>query len=138
MARTEGYYWVKERDEGQPLIAKFVDGQWTFGDGEYFSDGSRLVIAPGPLEPPSDAEIATWKQRYTKLIRSVEGHKKVSGSGYDFIRGFYWVKPHGATRPVLAQYMEGWGEAAGDEEYDEVDVLDGPLPVPNVSRSSRA
>ena len=139
MARAEGYYWVRERNEGNPIIAKFEGGEWTFGDGEYYSDESRFTVASGPLQPPSPEVIATWKQRYDKLLKSEQGRGRVSGSGYDFIDGFYWIKPHGGTKPVLAQYMEGWGEAAGEEEFaDEVDVLDGPLSPPNLAPSHKA
>ena len=52
MARVEGLYWVRERDEGSVVIAAFRGGEWTFGDGDYFADESNIDVLPGPLTPP--------------------------------------------------------------------------------------
>jgi hypothetical protein len=139
MARVEGYYWVRERDEGNSIIAKFADGEWTFGDGEYFTDEDRLTIVQGPLQSPSPKIASGWKQRYEELTKS---HKKATGrsaaGGFDYIEGYYWVIVPEHDEPVLAQYLEGWGEAAGEEEFDEVEVLDGPIPVPQITKSYQA
>ena len=36
---------------------------------------------------------------------------------------------------MLAQYLEGWGEAAGEREFDKVlEILDGPLVPPQVAK----
>jgi hypothetical protein len=60
MARVEGWYWVRERDEGSVVIAAFRDGEWTFGDGEYFADESNIDVLPGPLTPPNSHQTAGW------------------------------------------------------------------------------
>jgi hypothetical protein len=135
MARVEGYYWVRERDEGAPIIAKFYQGEWTFGDGEYFTDEDRLSILQGPLQPPSPEIAASWKQRYDELTKA---HKKTTGrnpaGGFAYIQGYYWVITPDYDEPILAQYMEGWGEAAGDKEFATVEILDGPIPVPQITK----
>jgi hypothetical protein len=135
MARVEGYYWVRERVEGDPIIARFEDGEWTFGDGEYFTDERHLTIAPGPLVPPSPEIAATWRQRYDDLLKSQKkATRKDPTGGWDYLFGYYWVRTPDYDEPILAQYMEGWGEAAGEEEIDKVEILDGPIPAPQITK----
>ena len=135
MARVEGLYWVRERAEGQLIIAAFHDGEWTFGDGETFDDESNLTVVEGPLEPPTAEVAATWKDRYAEILKA---RRKVKGkdplAGWDYLDGYYWVRVPGKAAPLLAQYFEGWGAAAGEEEFTTVEVIDGPLIPPQVAK----
>ena len=73
MARVEGCYWVRERDEGSVAIAAFRSGEWTFGDGEYFADESNIDVLPGPLTPPDSQQAAGWKERYQQVLKRPQG-----------------------------------------------------------------
>ena len=135
MSRKEGFYWVRERGEGALIIAAFRDGQWTFGDGDELADESNLDVVGDPLTPPTPQQAAGWKARYDQIIqvRKAAGEKDPTG-GWDWLDGYYWVRVDGEPEPVLAQYMEGWGDAAGDQEFDEVEIIDGPLIPPQVAK----
>jgi len=139
MARVEGLYWVRERDEGDPIIAAYRDGEWTFGDGETFDDESSLTVVAGPLEPPTAEVAATWEDRYAAILKA---RRKVRGkdplAGWEYLDGYYWVRLPGKAAPVLAQYFEGWGAAAGEEQFTTVEVLDGPLIPPQVAERHTA
>lgn len=135
MARVEGFYWVRERDAGEVIIAAFRDGQWNFGDGDGLNDESKLDVIAGPLKPPSAEQAAGWKQRYDQVLaaRKKAGRKNPT-SGWDWMDGYYWVRVGGNSTPILAQFLEGWGEAAGEQEFDEVEIIDGPLVAPHVAK----
>lgn len=143
MVRAEGLYWVREQDEGELIIAAFRRpspggrGAWTFGDGETVDEQDLTVVA-GPLTPPGPDITATWHARYARIL---EARRKIEGGdptgGWDYLDGYYWVKVPDRSAPILAQYLEGWGAAAGDEEFTRVDVLDGPLIPPLVATSVR-
>lgn len=136
MARVEGWYWVRERDEGSVVIAAFRGGEWTFGDGDYFADESDIDVLSGPLTPPDSQQAAGWKERYQQVLkaRKTAGQKDPTG-GWDWLEGHYWVRVEDDPSPVLAQYLEGWGEAAGEREFDRVlEILDGPLVPPQVAK----
>jgi hypothetical protein len=145
MARAEGFYWARKYEDGRTVIAVLRDGEWTIGDGEYYDEGDEesLMIVAGPLQPPAADVIATWKERYDKALKSL---KKAKGrnalQGWDYLEGYYWVRVPGNPEPVLAQYFEGWGEAAGGEEdFDEdtaVEILDGPLVPPRLASTQQA
>jgi hypothetical protein len=139
MARVEGFYWVRERDEGEVLIALYRSEEWTFGDGEPFDDETNLDVVAGPLLPPSAEVTATWKQRYDEILRT---RKRVSRkdptAGWDYLPGYYWVRLPDAPEPILAQYYEGWGAAADEGEFDKVEIMDGPIPPPQVAKRQTA
>ena len=137
MPRTEGHYWVRERAEGTPVIAAFRDGQWTFGDTVEIADESRLDVVGERLVPPPGGKPADWQARYDQIVQA----RKKAGErdplhGWDYLPGFYWVSIAGRPEPVLAQYLEGWGDAAGEEELDEaeIEIIDGPLLPPQVAK----
>lgn len=134
MARVEGFYWVRERDEGSVIIAAFRGGEWTFGDGDGFTDESNIIVITGPLMPPSADQAAGWQDRYQQLLsaRKAAGQKDPTG-GWDWLDGYYWVRAGNDPTPVLAQYFEGWGEAAGEREFNKVEIVDGPLIPPQVT-----
>jgi hypothetical protein len=135
MARVEGLYWVRERDEGELIIAAFRAGDWTFGDGETFDDERNLTVVAGPLEPPDPKVAATWKHRYDQILGARKRNEGVDPTGgWDYLDGYYWVRIPGRAHPVLAQYLEGWGAAAGVEEFSSVEVVDGPLIPPHVTK----
>jgi hypothetical protein len=144
MARAEGFYWARKYEDGRTVIAVLHDGEWTIGDGEYYeeNDEESLTIVTGPLQPPAPDVIATWKERYDKALKS---YKKAKGrnalQGWDYLEGYYWVSVPGNPEPVLVQYFEGWGEAAGEEDFADdvaVEILDGPLAPPGVTRTQEA
>ena len=139
MARIEGLYWVRERDKGRVIVAAFRDGEWTFGDGETLDDESDLMVVAGPIQPLTEEVAATWKDRYVEIVRTQEKAKgKDPHRGWDYLDGYYWVRVPGNAEPVLAQYLEGWGAAAGEEEFSEVEVIDGPLILPQVAKRQTA
>lgn len=98
MARAEGFYWVRKYEDGRTVIATLREGEWTIGDGEYFDEDNveGLMIVAGPLSPPTDDVIATWKERYDKALKS---YKKAKGrnalQGWDYLEGYYWVRVPG-------------------------------------------
>ena len=134
MARVAGFYWVRENDESSVIIAAFRGGEWTFGDGDGFTDESNITVIAGPLMPPTAEQAAGWQTRYQQLVsaRKVAGQTDPTG-GWDWLDGYYWVRAGNNPAPVLAQYFEGWGEAAGGREFDTVEIIDGPLIPPQVT-----
>lgn len=140
MGREEGWYWVREQDEGEVLIAIHRGGEWTFGDGEPLEDETTLDVVAGPLTPPSSEQAATWKARYDELLRT---RKRLNGGkdpllGWDYLTGYYWVRLPGKEQPILAQYYEGWGAAAAEGEFKTVEILDGPLIAPRLAKRQKA
>ncbi len=140
MERAEGLYWVRERRFGTVVIAAYRDGWWIFGDGEDYPDERRVVVLAGPLQPPDPAIGATWKQRYEKILsdrRKIEGEDPTLG--WDYLDGYYWIRIPGRSELMLAHYLEGWGEAAGDDDLKGVkfEVIDGPLLSPQVPLPSQ-
>lgn len=135
MSRQEGFYWVRERAEGTLIVAAFREGQWALGDGPEFADESNLDVVGDPLTPPTAGYGADWKTRYDQIFqtRKAAGTKDPTG-GWDWMEGYYWVRVEGRPEPVLAQYFEGWGEAAGEQEFDEVKIIDGPLIPPQLAK----
>ena len=144
MARAEGFYWARKYEDGSTVIAALRDGEWTIGDGEYYDedDEEGLMVVAGPLQPPAADVVATWKERYDKTLKSFKKAKgKNALQGWDYLEGYYWVRVPGNPEPVLAQYFEGWGEAAGEQDFDEdvaVEILDGPLVPPRLARTQEA
>jgi hypothetical protein len=141
MKRVEGFYWVDVREEGGPLVAVFRDGEWTLGTGEFYEDREDAPVVGGPLAPPADDVIATWKSRYDKVLKAylkIEGKNALQG--WDYLDGYYWVRVPGKPAPILAQYFEGWGavDEVDGELFGEdvsVEILDGPLIPPQISPS---
>lgn len=108
MTRSEGPYWVRERAEGTPIIARRSKRKWMFGDGADLRDEAKLDVIAGPLEPPLGGRPADWRARYDKMIQAM----KAAGEsdplfGWDFLPGYYWISVKGIAEPVLAQYLEG-------------------------------
>ena len=135
MARVEGFYWVRERDEGSVIVAAFRGGEWTFGDGDGFAHELDIDVIAGPLMPPSTEQTAGWEVRYQQALnaRKSAGQEDPTG-GWDWLDGYYWVCAGDDPTPVLAQYLEGWGDAAGEREFDKVEIIDGPLVPPQVAK----
>jgi hypothetical protein len=135
MSRTNGYYWVRERAEGTPIIARFEIDHWSFGDGDEIADEAGLDVIGERLTPPAGGQTADWQARYDKLVQA----RKAAGEkdpllGWDYLPGYYWVRVGADAEPVLAQYLEGWAEAAGEEEFDHVTIIDGPVIPPLVTK----
>ncbi len=63
MPRSEGPYWVRERAEGTPIIARYSKRKWMFGDGADVHDEAKLDVIAGPLQPPTAVRPADWEAR---------------------------------------------------------------------------
>ena len=135
MARVEGFYWVRERDEGSVVIAAFHNGEWTFGDGDYFADESNLDDIPQAFDAAGSPTGSRMEERYQLILkaRKAAGQKHPTG-GWDWLEGYYWVRVEDDPSPVLAHYLEGWGDAAGEREFDKVEIIDGPLVPPQIAK----
>src|ERR1700761_4833763 len=137
MPRVEGFYWAAQSEDMPPVIARYQDGTWDFGDGDEPSDDDEIVVlSSSPLTPPDAERAAGWKNRYAKLIADLKkAGKKDPLGGWDYLDGYYFVRTRTDSEPVLAQYLEGWGYAGREEELadsDLVEILDGPLAPPRV------
>jgi hypothetical protein len=61
--------------------------------------------------------------------------------GWDYLDGYYFIRTKTGAEAVLAQYQEGWGYAGHEEDLadsDVVEILDGPLAPPRVTRQQTA
>ena len=101
MARVEGFYWVRERDEGSAIVAAFRGGEWTFGDGDGFAHELDIDVIAGPLMPPSTEQTAGWEVRYQQALnaRKSAGQEDPTG-GWDWLDGYYWVCAGDDPTPV--------------------------------------
>lgn len=137
MPRTEGPYWVRERADGTPIVARYRKRKWMFGDGADLRDESGLDVIGGPLLPPEGGRPADWQARYDRTIKALKAAgEKDPLFGWDFLPGYYWVAVSGQAEPVLAQYLEGWFQAAEGTGYedDDVQIIEGPLTPPVVTK----
>jgi hypothetical protein len=143
MARVEGFYWAAQSVDMPPVIAHYEDGMWDFGDGdEPCSDDEVVVLSSSPLTPPDAERAAGWKGRYAKMIATLKKARKTDPlGGWDYLDGYYFIRTKTDAAPVLAQYLEGWGYAVREEELADaavVEILDGPLARPRVTRRQTA
>jgi hypothetical protein len=140
MKRVEGYYWVREQGNSTLIIAIFREGAWAFGDGDSCTNETALDVIDGPLAPPSDEKIRNWKTRYQQTLDARKNAEiKDPTGGWDWMDGYYWVRVGADPAPILAQYCEGWGTAAGDQELDDkIKILDGPLIPPALAKPPMA
>jgi hypothetical protein len=141
MARVEGFYWATQSVDMPPMISHYEDGMWDFGDGKPLSDDEVVVLSSSPLTPPDAVRAAGWKDRYAKMIATLkETRKEDPLGGWDYLDGYYFIRTKTDAEPVLAQYLEGWGYAGGEDFADSavVEILDGPLAPPRVTRRQTA
>jgi hypothetical protein len=137
MARAEGFYWIREFEDGPILVALFRDDEWTILDTGLPDEGDGLTVIAGPIEPPAEEVGATWKARYAATLKA---QKKLLGrealAGWDYLTGYYWVHVKDKPGMFLAQYFEGWCyvDENDDDNGDPIKVIDGPLVPPQIGK----